>query len=171
MRLKSLFSVASLESFGGFNRAEISAMGALIEYLDITQKGQLPRLQSPVKESTQRVMQIDAATRRNLEITQSIQGGGRAGSLLATVDRTVTAGGGRLLERRISSPSMDARLINKRLDCIQHMLDHPTDANALREALRQVPDLDRALSRIALDRAGPRDLVSIRSGLTQASDI
>jgi DNA mismatch repair protein MutS len=86
MRLKSLFSVASLESFGGFDRAEISAMGALIEYLDITQKGQLPRLQWPVKESTQRVMQIDAATRRNLEITQSIQGGGRAGSLLATVD-------------------------------------------------------------------------------------
>ena len=171
MRLKSLFSVASLESFGGFNRAEISAMGALIEYLDITQKGQLPRLQRPVKESTQRVMQIDAATRRNLEITQSIQGGGRAGSLLATVDRTVTAGGGRLLERRISSPSMDARLINKRLDCIQHMLDHPTDADTLRDALRQVPDLDRALSRIALDRAGPRDLVSIRSGLTQASDI
>ncbi|NDH20851.1 MAG: DNA mismatch repair protein MutS, partial [Rhodobacteraceae bacterium] len=171
MRLKSLFSVASLESFGGFDRAEISAMGALIEYLDITQKGQLPRLQWPVKESTQRVMQIDAATRRNLEITQSIQGGGRAGSLLATVDRTVTAGGGRLLERQISSPSMDVGLINKRLDCIQHMLDHPTNADTLREALRQVPDLDRALSRIALDRAGPRDLVSIRSGLTQASDI
>jgi DNA mismatch repair protein MutS len=171
MRLKSLFSVASLESFGGFDRAEISAMGALIEYLDITQKGQLPRLQWPVKESTQRVMQIDAATRRNLEITQSIQGGGRAGSLLATVDRTVTAGGGRLLERQISSPSMNVRLINKRLDCIQHMLDHPTNADTLREALRQVPDLDRALSRIALDRAGPRDLVSIRSGLTQASDI
>jgi DNA mismatch repair protein MutS len=171
MRLKSLFSVASLESFGGFDRAEISAMGALIEYLDITQKGQLPRLQWPVKELTQRVMQVDAATRRNLEITQSIQGGGRAGSLLATVDRTVTAGGGRLLERRISSPSMDVGLINKRLDCIQHMLDHPTNADTLREALRQVPDLDRALSRIALDRAGPRDLVSIRSGLTQASDI
>ena len=171
MRLKSLFSVASLESFGGFDRAEVSAMGALIEYLDITQKGQLPRLQRPVRESTQRVMQIDAATRRNLEITQSIQGGGRAGSLLATVDRTVTAGGGRLLERQISSPSMDVRLINKRLDCIQHMLDHPTNADTLREALRQVPDLDRALSRIALDRAGPRDLVSIRSGLTQASDI
>ena len=171
MRLKSLFSVASLESFGGFDRAEVSAMGALIEYLDITQKGQLPRLQRPVRESTQRVMQIDAATRRNLEITQSIQGGGRAGSLLETVDRTVTAGGGRLLERRISSPSMDLGLIKNRLDCIQHMLDHPTDADALREALRQVPDLDRALSRIALDRAGPRDLVSIRSGLTQASDI
>jgi len=171
MHLKSLFSVASLESFGGFDRAEISAMGALIEYLDITQKGQLPRLQRPVKESTQRVMQIDAATRRNLEITQSIQGGGRVGSLLATVDRTVTAGGGRLLGRRISSPSMDVGFINNRLDCIQHMLDHPTDVDILREALRQVPDLDRALSRIALDRAGPRDLISIRSGLTQASDI
>jgi len=171
MRLKSLFSVASLESFGGFERAEISAMGALIEYLDITQKGQLPRLQRPVKESTQRVMQIDAATRRNLEITQSIQGGGRAGSLLASIDRTVTAAGGRMLERHISSPSMDAELINNRLDCIQHMLENPADADTLRQALRQVPDLDRALSRIALDRAGPRDLVSIRAGLSQALDI
>ena len=171
MRLKSLFSVASLESFGGFERAEISAMGALIEYLDITQKGQLPRLQRPNKEVRQRVMQIDAATRRNLEITRSILGGGRAGSLLETVDGTVTAGGGRLLEQRISSPSMDIGLINNRLDCIQYMLDHPTDADALRQALRQVPDLDRALSRIALDRAGPRDLVCIRSGLTQSSDL
>ena len=171
VRLKSLFSVASLESFGGFKRAEISAMGALIEYLDITQKGQLPRLQRPIKEVRQRVMQIDAATRRNLEITRSILGGGRAGSLLETVDGTVTAGGGRLLEQRISSPSMDIGLINNRLDCIQYMLDHPADADALRQALRQVPDLDRALSRIALDRAGPRDLVCIRSGLTQSSDI
>ena len=171
VRLKSLFSVASLESFGGFERAEISAMGALIEYLDITQKGQLPRLQRPNKEVRQRVMQIDAATRRNLEITRSILSGGRAGSLLETVDGTVTAGGGRLLEQRISSPSMDIGLINNRLDCIQYMLDHPTDADALRQALRQVPDLDRALSRIALDRAGPRDLVCIRSGLTQSSDI
>ena len=171
IRLKSLFSVASLESFGGFERAEISAMGALIEYLDITQKGQLPRLQRPIKEVRQRVMQIDAATRRNLEITRSILGGGRAGSLLETVDGTVTAGGGRLLEQRISSPSMDIGLINNRLDCIQYMLDHPADADALRQALRQVPDLDRALSRIALDRAGPRDLVCIRSGLTQSSDI
>jgi DNA mismatch repair protein MutS len=171
MRLKSLFSVASLESFGGFERAEISAMGALIEYLDITQKGQLPRLQRPNKEVRQRVMQIDAATRRNLEITRSILGGGRAGSLLETVDGTVTAGGGRLLEQRISSPSMDIGLINNRLDCIQYMLDHPADADALRQALRQVPDLDRALSRIALDRAGPRDLVCIRSGLTQSSDL
>jgi len=171
VRLKSLFSVASLESFGGFERAEISAMGALIEYLDITQKGQLPRLQRPNKEVRQRVMQIDAATRRNLEITRSILGGGRAGSLLETVDGTVTAGGGRLLEQRISSPSMDIGLINNRLDCIQYMLDHPADADALRQALRQVPDLDRALSRIALDRAGPRDLVCIRSGLTQSSDI
>jgi DNA mismatch repair protein MutS len=66
---------------------------------------------------------------------------------------------------------MDVELINNRLDCVQHMLDHPADADTLRQALRQVPDLDRALSRLALDRAGPRDLVSIRSGLTQAADI
>ena len=171
LRIKSLYSVASLESFGGFRRAEISAMGALIEYLDITQKGQLPRLHRPIKESSQRVMQIDAATRRNLELTQSIQGGGRRGSLLSNVDHTVTAAGGRLIERRISSPSMDIELISDRLDGIQYMLENTDVSDDVIRALKQVPDLDRALSRIALDRAGPRDLVSIRAGLKHAQDI
>ena len=171
LRIKSLYSVASLESFGGFRRAEISAMGALIEYLDITQKGQLPRLHRPIKESSQRVMQIDAATRRNLELTQSIQGGGRRGSLLSNVDHTVTAAGGRLIERRISSPSMDIEVISDRLDGIQYMLENTDVSDDVIRALKQVPDLDRALSRIALDRAGPRDLVSIRTGLKHAQDI
>ena len=171
LRIKSLYSVASLESFGGFRRAEISAMGALIEYLDITQKGQLPRLHRPIKESSQRVMQIDAATRRNLELTQSIQGGGRRGSLLSNVDHTVTAAGGRLIERRISSPSMDIEVISDRLDGIQYMLENTDVSDDVIRALKQVPDLDRALSRIALDRAGPRDLVSIRAGLKHAQDI
>ena len=170
-RILSLFSVNTMDAFGSFDRAEVSAMGAIVDYLDITQKGKLPLLARPVKELATRVMQIDAATRRNLEITQSLTGGGRSGSLLGALDRTVTASGARLLERRLSSPSLDLALIRSRLDAVQLMLDRGDVATKLRDALRKVPDLDRALSRISLDRAGPRDLASIRTGLTQAEFI
>jgi DNA mismatch repair protein MutS len=170
-RILSLFGVGTMDAFGSFDRAEVAAMGAIIDYLDITQKGKLPLLSRPVRESVARVMQIDAATRRNLEITHSLTGGGRSGSLLGAVDRTVTASGARLLERRLSSPSLDLATIRSRLDAVQTMIDTPTMASQLRDALRKVPDLDRALSRISLDRAGPRDLTSVRTGLTQAEHI
>ncbi len=170
-RILSLYGVKTMDAFGAFDRAEVSAMGAIVDYLDITQKGKLPLLSRPIKESASRVMQIDAATRRNLELTQSLTGGGRSGSLLGTIDRTVTASGARLLERRLSSPSLDLGAIRSRLDAVQAMIDTPKTAQNLREILRKVPDLDRALSRISLDRAGPRDLASIRTGLAQAQEI
>ena len=167
-RLCRLFSVGTLEAFGQFTRPEIAAMGAVVEYLEITQKGKLPLLAPPVRESESHVMQIDAATRRNLELTQALSGG-RAGSLLSAIDRTVTAGGGRLLERRISSPSRVAATILSRLDAVQYMVEQSRFRDQLRDALRKVPDLDRALSRLGLDRGGPRDLAAIRNGLTQAA--
>lgn len=167
-RLCRLFSVGTLEAFGQFTRPEIAAMGAAVEYLEITQKGKLPLLAPPVRESESHVMQIDAATRRNLELTQALSGG-RAGSLLSAIDRTVTAGGGRLLERRISSPSRVAATILSRLDAVQYMVEQSRFRDQLRDALRKVPDLDRALSRLGLDRGGPRDLAAIRNGLTQAA--
>ena len=167
-RLCRLFSVGTLEAFGQFTRPEIAAMGAVVEYLEITQKGKLPLLAPPVRESESRVMQIDAATRRNLELTQALSGG-RAGSLLSAIDRTVTAGGGRLLERRISSPSRVVATILSRLDAVQYMVEQSRFRDQLRDALRKVPDLDRALSRLGLDRGGPRDLAAIRNGLTQAA--
>ncbi|NEU36498.1 hypothetical protein GN156_38305, partial [bacterium LRH843] len=77
----------SLDAFGQFDRAEVSAMGAIVEYLEITQKGKLPLLRRPVREAESRAVQIDAATRRNLELTHALNGG-RAGSLLAAIDRT-----------------------------------------------------------------------------------
>ncbi|MFZ1480129.1 MAG: DNA mismatch repair protein MutS [Paracoccaceae bacterium] len=166
-RLCALFSVSSLEGFGTFDRAELAAMGGLVDYLDLTQRGRLPLLRPPVKEAPGGSVQIDAATRRNLEITASLQGG-REGSLLSAVDRTVTAPGARLLERRLSAPSRNLPTILARLDTIRHLLDQSVLRHDLRDHLRRVPDMDRALSRIALDRAGPRDLVAIRAGLTQA---
>ena len=166
-RLCTLYAVGALDAFGTFTRAEVAAMGALVDYLDLTQRGKLPLLQPPQREVPGGAMQIDAATRRNLEITQSLSGG-KEGSLLAAIDRTVTAGGARLLERRLSSPSQDLPLIQSRLAVLRHLTQSPTQREALREALRQVPDIDRALSRLALDRGGPRDLAAIRSGLEQA---
>ena len=169
-RLCDLFAVGSLDAFGAFSRAEISAMGALVDYLDLTQRGKLPLLARPLREEAGSLVQIDAATRRNLELTQALSGG-REGSLLATIDRTVTAAGARLLERRISAPSRDLAQIHARHDAVRFLAQQGRFAEDLREALRRCPDIDRALSRLALDRGGPRDLAAIRNGLEQAGRI
>ncbi|RID90938.1 DNA mismatch repair protein MutS [Gemmobacter lutimaris] len=166
-RLCTLWQVATLDAFGAYGRAEIAAMGALVDYLDLTQRGKLPLLRPPVREALGGAMLIDAATRRNLEITTSMSGG-RTGSLLEAVDRTATAGGARLLERRLSAPSRDLSVIDARLDSVAYLIEHSALRASLREALRRVPDIDRALSRLALDRGGPRDLAAIRNGLFQA---
>ena len=167
-RVAGLFNAASLEAFGSFTRAETGALGAIVDYLEITQKGKLPLLRPPQKERLGGAMQIDMATRRNLELTQALSGG-RAGSLLATVDKTVTSGGARLLERRISSPSLTLPVIQDRLASVDYFVENRAVATDLRDALKRVPDLDRALSRLALDRGGPRDLTAIRNGLSQAA--
>ncbi|CUH64964.1 DNA mismatch repair protein MutS [Thalassovita gelatinovora] len=169
-RLCALFEVSSLDAFGQFSRAEVSAMGAVVEYLEITQKGKLPLLRKPQREAQARVMQIDAATRRNLELTRAMTGT-RAGSLLAAIDHTVTAAGARLLERRLSSPSRILSAIHERLDAVDFAVKQGRICSSLRDDLRKVPDLDRALSRLGLDRGGPRDLTAIRNGLEQAGQI
>ncbi|WP_416367578.1 DNA mismatch repair protein MutS [Tritonibacter mobilis] len=169
-RLCHLFNVSALDGFGTFNRAEISAMGAVVDYLEITQKGKLPLLQPPLQESEDRTVQIDASTRRNLELTRSLSGG-RAGSLLSVVDRTVTPGGARLLEQRLSSPSRNLDVISTRLEALDTIVEDPIRCDTLRGLLRKTPDIDRALSRLALDRGGPRDLAAIRNALSQGEDI
>lgn len=167
-RLCGLYDVGSLDAFGSFARAEISAMSAVVEYLDITQKGKLPLLRPPVREGHSTSVQIDAATRRSLELTQAMNGG-KQGSLLQCIDRTVTAGGARLLERRLSSPSCDLPVITSRQDAVAFLVEQNRLTSDIRDALRGVHDLDRALSRLALDRGGPRDMAAIRNTLAQAA--
>ncbi len=169
-RLCALFGVSTLDAFGSFGRAEVAAMGALVDYLDLTQRGKLPLLQPPLREVAGGTVQIDAATRRNLEISAALSGG-REGSLLAAMDRTVTAGGARLLERRLASPSLDLGTIHARHAAVRLLVDEGARRHRLRDHLRQVPDIDRALSRLALERGGPRDLAAIRNGLTQAAGL
>ncbi|CUH39880.1 DNA mismatch repair protein MutS [Jannaschia seosinensis] len=169
-RLKALFGVGSLDAFGAFGRAELGAMGALVEYVELTQRGKLPLLRPPRMEAAGTLMAIDGATRRNLELTVGAVGG-RKGSLLWAIDRTVTAGGGRLLERRISAPSTDVDVIRGRLDAVDWAVTDEASAGELRDVLRRVPDMDRALSRLSLDRGGPRDLAAIRGGLKAAETL
>ena len=169
-RLCALYGVETLDGFGAFTRAELAAMGAIVDYLELTQKGKLPLLRPPVRERAGGAVQIDAATRRNLELTQALSGG-REGSLLSAIDRTVTAAGARLLERRISAPSRDLPLIHSRQDAVAMLVDDPRLMADLRTALARVSDMDRALSRLALDRGGPRDLAAIRAGLAQGAAI
>ncbi|MFV0302274.1 MAG: DNA mismatch repair protein MutS, partial [Paracoccus sp. (in: a-proteobacteria)] len=169
-RLSALYGVETLDGFGAFTRAELSAMGAIVDYLELTQRGKLPLLRPPMRERAGGSMQIDAATRRNLELTQALSGG-REGSLLSAIDRTVTAAGARLLERRIGAPSRDLDLIHARQEAVTALVEDARLSADLREALARVPDMDRALSRLALERGGPRDLAAIRAGLTQGAAI
>lgn len=169
-RLCDLWGLASLEAYGSFGRAECAAMGAIVQYLELTQRGKLPLLMPPVREAEAATLQIDAATRRNLELTRSLSGG-REGSLLAAIDRTVTATGARLLERRIAAPSRDLAEIRARQGAVSLLVAEPALRARLREALARVPDMDRALSRLALDRGGPRDLAAIRAGLFEAGRV
>jgi DNA mismatch repair protein MutS len=143
-RLSALFDVASLDAFGSFSRAELSALGALSDYLEITQKGALPLLRPPRRHTTARLMQIDVATRRNLELTRSMSGA-RQGSLLHVLDRTVTAGGARLLERRVSGPATSAEEIAFRHDAVAHFVSDMRVRDEIRASLRQCPDIERAL--------------------------
>lgn len=169
-RVAAAFGVDSPDAFGTFSRAELSALGALLSYLDITQKGKLPRLAPPRREDPGGAVQIDAATRANLELTRSLSGG-RDGSLIATIDRTLTAPGGRLLSQRLGTPSRDIVVIQDRLAAVSALCNDPRLRDNLRDRLRQVPDMDRALARLSLDRGGPRDLAAIRDGLAATTDL
>ncbi|MEE3098183.1 MAG: DNA mismatch repair protein MutS, partial [Pseudomonadota bacterium] len=168
LRLESLFSVKALDAFGGFSRAQVSAMGGAIAYVELTQRGRLPLVRPPVAEAPGGTMRIDAATRRNLELTRAMSGG-REGSLLAAVDRSVTAAGARLLESRLASPSTDRDEIADRLDAVAALIADRRLADDIRDALRRAPEMERALSRLGLGRGGPRDLAAIRDGLGQGA--
>jgi DNA mismatch repair protein MutS len=167
-RLAAAFGMAEPDGLGIPGRAERAALGAIIDYLELTQRGRLPLLRPPIREMPGGIVQIDAATRRNLEITRALDGG-RENTLLASVDRTLTGAGARLLEARLVAPSTDVATIRARQDAVARLASDPDLTADLRALLRRVPDLERALGRLALDRGGPRDLAAIRDGLGLAA--
>ncbi|WP_420141338.1 DNA mismatch repair protein MutS [Sphingomonas sp.] len=163
-RLKALFGVATLDGWGQFGRAELCAVGGLLTYLERAGQGSLPFLQPPAHRAAADHMMIDAATRESLEITVA-SGGGRKGSLLDAIDRTVTGGGARLLSADLSAPLTDAQAIEARLDLVGFFHDDGDLRARLRGTLRALPDIARALGRLAAGRGGPRDLALLRDGL------
>ena len=165
-RLQSLYGVATLDGFGAFSRGEMAAAGALVEYVELTQKGRLPRIDRLARLGP--VMEIDAATRRNLEFTHTLAGE-RPGSLLSVIDRTMSGAGARLLGARLAAPLTDAAAIGGRLDGVGFFIAAERAREDLRRLLNGCPDVERALSRITLDRGGPRDLAAVRDGLVQAA--
>ena len=167
-RLKAQFGVATLDGFGKFSRAELAAAGALLAYLEATGAGQIPLLLPPQPAPVEGWMAIDAATRASLELTRSV-GGGRAGSLLDCIDLTVTGSGGRLLADDLAGPLTDPAAVNARLDAVGWFVEEGIARTRAREALKACPDIERALSRLALGRGGPRDLANIRDGLALAT--
>ncbi|MCB9991229.1 MAG: DNA mismatch repair protein MutS [Rhodospirillales bacterium] len=169
-RLEQMFGVGTLEAFGGFSRAEIAAAGALIDYVERTQVGKMPYLSRPRQLATGAIMEIDAATRRSLELTRTLSGEKR-GSLLACIDRTVTAAGARLLQSRLSAPLIDEAALHERLNEVEVFVGETRLREDLRAALKQTPDMERALARLTVGRGGPRDLGVIRDGLKQAEVI
>jgi DNA mismatch repair protein MutS len=170
LRLQNFHKVAALDAFGAFTRAELAASGAILDYVELTQQGKMPRLSQLARIGAGAILEIDAATRRNLELSRTLTGE-RQGSLLSIIDRTVTGAGARLLGEWLSAPLTDIAAIAARQDAIAHLLSETRLAEDLRAHLKKAPDLERALSRLSLDRGGPRDLAAIRDGLQAAAGI
>lgn len=161
--LLKAYKIQAIETFGDFSKEEITAGGTLLEYVENTQKGHLPRLEAPIHISGTDIMEIDLATRRSLELTTSATASGI--SLLKTIDRTVTGFGGRLLAERLTAPIMDIRKINDRLDAVSFFLDNPNIRYQLRKTLHKCLDMERSLQRLSIGRGGPRDLYDLTATL------
>jgi DNA mismatch repair protein MutS len=165
--LKNLYGVAVLDGFGAFSRSELSAAGSLVGYLDLTQKGKRPALKPLKRDAELGRMGIDAATRRNLELTETLSSE-RRGSLLSVIDQTVTAAGARLLHQRLTAPLTEPTTIAARLDAVGFFVSKSDLREHVRRALKAAPDIARASARVSLGRGGPRDLGAIRDGLKAA---
>jgi DNA mismatch repair protein MutS len=168
-RLAAFFGVATTASFGAFSRIELTAAAAAVTYVERTQIGKRPPLSPPVREAAGATLAIDQATRANLELIRTLSGE-RRGSLLGTIDRTVTAAGSRLLAQRLAAPLTDPAEIAHRLDAVAAFVNDSAMRSDLRGTLKTVPDLARALARIVIGRGGPRDLAAIRDGICAAVD-
>lgn len=170
-RIAAAYGLTTLDGFGELGRAEKAALGAVLDYLDLTQKGKRPQLKPPRRDDKKAggtaPLAMDRATRANLELVRTL-GGERKGSLLSVIDKTVTGPGARLLSADLAEPLTDLDAIHARQQAVGLFYDYEGLRTKLRETLKSLPDMARALSRLSLDRGGPRDLAAIRDGLEQA---
>ena len=166
--LKNRFGLATLYGLGAPSRAELAAAGGLLAYLDATQKGAGILLDAPRRVARASHLAIDAASRDSLELTRSAMGT-VAGSLLGEIDRCQSSAGRRLLAEDLAAPLTDQRVIEQRLALVGWLHEDAIRRERVRVALKAMPDLARALARLAAGRGSPRDLASLRDGLAAAA--
>ncbi len=169
-RLCKTYDVKTLESFGDFSEAEISVAGAIVDYIALTQKNQLPRLNPPRKISEKDLLFIDAQTRVSLELTQTLSGD-YTGSILSFIDKTKTSAGKRMLYKHLASPLANSEKIKARLDAVSFYVKESQLSSDVRQTLSRFPDVERALSRLSVRRGSPRDLRAILIALDLVPDI
>ena len=160
-----LLYATTMQKNPGFSKAENIAIGVIEGYLTKTQKGEAPILSAPQHVNEIQLMQIDGATRRSLELTTTLSDERGAKSLLDILDETQTGAGARLLATWLASPLMDLDLINARLDQVNFFKDNPLTLTEIRTILKEIPDIERCLTRLAVGRGGPRDMMAIANGL------
>ena len=166
-RLCDYFAVATMDGLAAMSRLEATAAAAAVTYIDRTQVGKRPPLSPPAREAAGATMAIDPATRANLELTRTLAGE-RRGSLLDAIDCTVTPAGSRLLAQRLAAPLTDGGAIARRLDAVAEFVADSAAREDIRDALRNAPDMSRALARLSVGRGGPRDLAGLRDGILAA---
>lgn len=169
-QIKARFGLSTLDGLGSPSRAELSAAGGLLTYLDATQKGSSVLLDAPRRIARSSHMAIDAASRDSLELTRSAVGS-IAGSLLGEIDRCQTSAGRRLLGEDIAAPLTERRAIEQRLALVAWLNEDAIRRERVRQALKTMPDFGRALARLAAARGSPRDLALLRDGLGAAETL
>ena len=163
----AFYKIQSLSAIGELSSEHISALGSVIEYVSLTQKDNAPKLPKPKILACDKFMNIDLSTRRNLEITRSLIGSTK-GSLFDCLDNTVSKAGSRLLYSYLSAPLIDQELINKRLDITEFFYQHIQLSQNIRLNLKKTGDLARCVTRLAMKRSTPPDLLSIKNTIETA---
>jgi DNA mismatch repair protein MutS len=169
-RLKEIWQVETLEIFSLQNAAALSACGALMEYMALTQKNNMPPMQPPKPLAESSYLQIDISTRRSLELTRT-NSGEYVGSVLHAIDQTITSAGGRLLQQWISTPLAELQPLQMRLDAVEWAVFSTNLRAEIRNKLRAMPDISRALARLSAKRGSTLDLAMLRDGLRVADEI
>jgi DNA mismatch repair protein MutS len=160
------FKVANMEGFGcGSMRQGLVAAGVLLDYAKQTQKSDIDHIERLVPINLETVLLIDDASRRNLELTRTIIGNAREGSLLSVLDKTRTPMGGRLLKNRLLQPLQDIEQIGRRLDCVSFFYNHPGIRQQFRDFFEAIYDLERLNSRMVLGQANARDALALKQSL------
>jgi len=160
------FKTINLKGFGiDFLITGIISCGAVLNYLQETQKANLSHLQSVSIYNPTDYMNLDHATKRNLEITFSMHEGGREGSLVSILDKTETAMGGRLLKKWLSAPLIKLEPILKRQQSVEELVANSGIRRKIIEELKEIGDLERLISKVCTGRANPRDVVNIKTSL------